>query len=28
MELGIHKYIERFEELSTTDIITKIKLHE
>jgi choline-phosphate cytidylyltransferase len=25
MELGIHKYISRFEELSTTDIIKKIK---
>lgn len=25
MELGIHKYISRFEELSTTDIINKIK---
>lgn len=24
MELGIHKYISRFEELSTTDIIKKI----
>ena len=28
MELGIHKYISRFEELSTTDIIKRIKLHE
>jgi cytidyltransferase-like protein len=25
MELGIHKYISRFEELSTTDIISKVK---
>lgn len=25
MELGIHKYISRFEELSTTDIIKKIQ---
>ena len=28
MELGIHKYISRFEELSTTDIIKKIKSQE
>ncbi len=28
MELGIHKYISRFEELSTTDIINKIKSQE
>jgi len=28
MELGIHKYISRFEELSTTDIISRVKKHE
>lgn len=28
MELGIHKYISRFTELSTTDIINKIILQE
>ena len=28
MELGIHKYISRFEELSTTDIINRIKINE
>lgn len=28
MELNIHKYVSRFEELSTTDIIKKIKLQE
>lgn len=28
IELGIHKYISRFEELSTTDIIKKIKSQE
>jgi choline-phosphate cytidylyltransferase len=28
MELKIHKYISRFEELSTTDIIKKIKSQE
>lgn len=28
MELGIHKYISRFEELSTTDILKKSKLYE
>lgn len=28
MELKIHKYISRFEELSTTDIINKIKSQE
>ena len=28
MELNIHKYISRFEELSTTDIIKKIKSQE
>ncbi len=28
MKLGIHKYISRFEELSTSDIIKKIKLQE
>jgi len=28
MQLQIHKYISRFEELSTTDIIKKIKSYE
>ena len=28
MELGIHKYISRYEELSTIDIINKIKSQE
>jgi cytidyltransferase-like protein len=28
MELGIHKYISRFDPISTTDIIKKVKLYE